>query len=76
VIDQACGFARHGWAAVLVGRLVPGVRTLISVPAGVAVCRLAPFLLTPALGTLLWMGPSRRGGLCPCRTLLGRSRVD
>lgn len=56
-IDRASAwFARRGWAAVLVGRLVPGVRTLISVPAGVAGMPLGPFLLTTAVGTLLWTG--------------------
>jgi membrane protein YqaA with SNARE-associated domain len=34
-LDRAAAwFGRHGGAAVLVGRLVPAVRTLISVPAG------------------------------------------
>ena len=47
-------FRRHGRAAVLIGRLVPGVRTLISVPAGVAGMRLAPFLLYSTIGTLAW----------------------
>jgi membrane protein DedA with SNARE-associated domain len=56
-IDRAgAWFARRGRAAVLVGRLVPGVRTLISVPAGVAGMPLGPFLLTTAFGTLLWTG--------------------
>lgn len=56
-IDRASAeFARRGWAAVLVGRLVPGVRTLISVPAGVAGMPLIPFLISTALGTLLWTG--------------------
>ena len=56
-IDRASTwFARRGRTAVLVGRLVPGVRTLISVPAGVAGMPLGPFLLTTALGSLLWTG--------------------
>ncbi len=56
-VDRASAwFARRGWAAVFVGRLVPGVRTLISVPAGVAGMPLVPFLVTTALGTLLWTG--------------------
>lgn len=38
------------------GRLVPGVRTLISVPAGVARMPLIPFLISTALGTILWTG--------------------
>jgi hypothetical protein len=42
--------------AVFVGRLVPAVRTLISVPAGVAGMPLLPFLLYSALGTASWSG--------------------
>lgn len=56
-IDRASAwFARHGRAAVLVGRMVPGVRTLISVPAGVTGMPLMPFLTATAIGTLLWTG--------------------
>ncbi len=56
-IDRASAwFARHGRTAVLVGRMVPGVRTLISVPAGVTGMPLMPFLATTAVGTLLWTG--------------------
>jgi membrane protein DedA with SNARE-associated domain len=47
-------FRRYGWAAVLVGRMVPGVRTLISVPAGIAGMPLGVFLVFSALGTLGW----------------------
>ena len=56
-IDRAgAWFARRGGAAVLVGRLIPVVRTLISVPAGVAGMPLIPFLLITALGTFVWTG--------------------
>ena len=47
-------FERHGGFAVFVGRLVPGVRTLISVPAGFAAMPLVPFLLYAAAGTAAW----------------------
>lgn len=47
-------FARHGGAAVFVGRLVPGVRTLISVPAGFASMPVLPFVLYSAAGTAVW----------------------
>src|SRR3546814_4934093 len=44
-IDDACAwFGRHGGKAVFLGRLVPAVRTFISVPAGVAGMPLVPFL--------------------------------
>lgn len=49
-------FRRHGELAVLLGRCVPAVRTLISVPAGVADMRLPRFLGYTAVGTVLWTG--------------------
>jgi membrane protein DedA with SNARE-associated domain len=57
VVDRASTwFARHGWAAVFFGRMVPAVRTLISVPAGVAGTRLAPFLAVTTAGSAVWVG--------------------
>jgi membrane protein DedA with SNARE-associated domain len=54
-VDRAAAwFDRHGGTAVLVGRLVPAVRTLISVPAGVAGMAWPRFLAYSALGTALW----------------------
>lgn len=47
-------FDKHGSWAVLVGRLVPTVRTLISVPAGVSGMSFVRFLLFSAIGTLAW----------------------
>jgi membrane protein DedA with SNARE-associated domain len=47
-------FEKHGGKAVLLGRLVPTVRTLISVPAGMARMPLLPFLAYSATGTLIW----------------------
>lgn len=47
-------FKRHGAMAVFFGRLLPAVRTLISVPAGVAGMRWTPFLLYSCAGTVLW----------------------
>jgi membrane protein DedA with SNARE-associated domain len=56
-IDSAIGgFRRHCGKSVLFGRLVPGVRTLISVPAGIAQMTFTTFLAYSALGTLLWSG--------------------
>jgi membrane protein DedA with SNARE-associated domain len=55
-IDKAQGwFTRFGPVAVLIGRLIPGVRTLISLPAGMAEMSLAPFLLYSTIGTTLWV---------------------
>lgn len=56
-IDRAhAWFDQHGGKAVLLGRLVPAVRTLISVPAGLSGMRWAPFLAYSAVGTALWTG--------------------
>lgn len=54
-VDRAqAWFQRHGAAAVFFGRLIPGVRTLISLPAGFAGMPFTPFLLCSAAGTFLW----------------------
>ncbi len=47
-------FDRHGGKAVFLGRLVPAVRTFISVPAGVAAMAPGPFLAWTTAGTALW----------------------
>jgi membrane protein DedA with SNARE-associated domain len=47
-------FDRHGGAAVFIGRLVPAIRTLISVPAGIAKMNLPLFLTYSTIGTALW----------------------
>lgn len=56
-IDKATRwFNRYGNKAVLLGRLVPGVRTLISLPAGLSDMSLVPFLIYSTLGTTAWVG--------------------
>lgn len=49
-------FDRHGGKAVLLGRMAPGVRTLISVPAGLAEMPLGKFLALSAIGSVIWIG--------------------
>jgi membrane protein DedA with SNARE-associated domain len=49
-------FGRHGGKAVLLCRLIPGVRSLVSIPAGAARMPLAPFLAYTAVGTAVWAG--------------------
>ncbi len=49
-------FERHGTGAVFLCRLVPGVRSLISIPAGICRMRWDVFLLWTAVGTGLWAG--------------------
>lgn len=52
--DARRWFDRHGRKAVLVGRLVPGVRSLISVPAGMHQMGIVAFLLWTTLGSAAW----------------------
>ncbi|MEU7702745.1 MULTISPECIES: DedA family protein [unclassified Streptomyces] len=47
-------FARHGTKAVLLGRMVPIFRSLISVPAGVERMPLPLFVLLTTVGSLVW----------------------
>lgn len=47
-------FDRHGWAAVFLCRLIPGVRSFISLPAGVNRMNLIGFLLCTTAGATLW----------------------
>ena len=47
-------FNRHKRRATFFGRLMPGVRSLISVPAGVAKMPTPVFLLFTIAGTVLW----------------------
>jgi len=47
-------FSRHGTALVFWGRLIPGIRTLISVPAGIEMMPLVPFLIWTTAGSLIW----------------------
>jgi membrane protein DedA with SNARE-associated domain len=47
-------FERHGRSAVFFGRMVPIVRSFVSVPAGVVKMPLPQFLLYTAGGSLIW----------------------
>lgn len=47
-------FARHGTKAVLLGRMIPVFRSLISIPAGIERMPLPLFLSLTTLGSALW----------------------
>ncbi|MDT3427422.1 membrane protein DedA with SNARE-associated domain [Paenibacillus forsythiae] len=47
-------FDKYGYWTVLFCRMIPLIRSLISVPAGMSGMKLGPFLLLTALGSLGW----------------------
>ena len=47
-------FVRYGVTATLIGRLISGVRQLISIPAGLARMNIAKFALYTAIGAGVW----------------------
>ncbi len=48
-------FDQYGISLVFWGRLIPGIRTLISVPAGIELMPLGTFLIWTTLGSLIWI---------------------
>ena len=54
-LDRALDtFDHHGKSAILIGRLIPGVRSLISIPAGIQHMPIPQFLALSLVGTVLW----------------------
>ena len=47
-------FDKHGTKAVLFGRMVPGIRSLLSLPAGMSEMPMPKFLIYSAIGSALW----------------------
>ena len=54
-VEKAESFFRdHGAISTLVGRLIPAIRQLISIPAGLSNMKLLPFALFTAIGATFW----------------------
>ena len=49
-------FDAHGIAFVLLGRLIPTVRSLVSIPAGLLDMRFRNFVIASTIGTAIWTG--------------------
>ena len=47
-------FAEHGKVSTLIGRLIPGIRQLISIPAGLSRMHFGQFTLYTFLGAFIW----------------------
>lgn len=47
-------FSAHGRASVFYGRCIPIIRSLVSIPAGMAEMPLVPFFTLTTLGSLVW----------------------
>jgi membrane protein DedA with SNARE-associated domain len=47
-------FLEHGKTSTLIGRLIPGIRHLISIPAGLSNMKIRDFILYTAIGATAW----------------------
>ena len=55
LIKSKSWFEKYGVSLVFWGRLVPGIRTLISVPAGIELMPVRKFLIWTTFGSLIWV---------------------
>ncbi|MBR3439386.1 MAG: DedA family protein, partial [Clostridia bacterium] len=71
-LDRACDvFNRYGAATTFVCRMIPAIRQLISIPAGISRMPLGSFTLFTALGAGIWTAILAATGYA-----LGRSAGD
>lgn len=54
IVSAQAWFDRHGKTVVFFGRMIPAIRSLISIPAGMARMSLLPFLMLTAIGSMIW----------------------
>jgi membrane protein DedA with SNARE-associated domain len=63
-VDRVLGvFSRHGEMIVFFGRLIPVVRSLISIPAGMHRMPMGRFLLFTIAGSAIWTGALTYAGM-------------
>ena len=54
IIKAQSWFDRYGNSVIFFGRMIPAIRSLISIPAGMARMPMLPFLLLTTLGSAIW----------------------
>ncbi len=54
ILASSRWFDKHGKKAIFFGRMVPGIRSLISVPAGMNKMPIISFIVLTALGSSIW----------------------
>jgi membrane protein DedA with SNARE-associated domain len=54
VIHSQQWFDRNGIRAVLIGRVIPGIRSIISLPAGMRRMKIRTFLIYTTIGSTIW----------------------
>ncbi len=55
ILASSRWFDKYGKKAIFFGRMVPGIRSLISVPAGMNKMPILPFIVLTALGSSIWI---------------------
>ena len=54
ILKTKSWFENHGTLAVFLGRMAPGIRELISIPAGVAKMNIIKFTIWTFVGSFIW----------------------
>ncbi|WP_432481031.1 DedA family protein [Moraxella sp. ZY200743] len=54
IVDAQAWFDKYGKSVIFFGRMIPAIRSLISIPAGMARMPLLPFLILTTFGSAIW----------------------
>ncbi len=54
VVNAQTWFDKYGKSVIFFGRMIPAIRSLISIPAGMARMPMTPFLVLTTLGSAIW----------------------